>query len=263
VFEDADEMRERVPALFATGAHPKMSSRYSFTNTYDILLHIHRRGFRVSSVQGGNKTYGAVLVRMRHESYDKRDEAPEIIVLDSHDGSKRLKLMLGMIKFICMNGMVAGDLLYAKAFIHLAPDLMQQIILELEDIDEHIVKLKQRVDAMKAHKTNIGERMLLADAAIYQRFGVDRSASFVADMRQNMLRVRRSDDSSDDLYTVMNVIQENVMRGGMMYQTHNTVRRVTAISNVNRNVNINQALWMTAEGIAAKRSIDGVVTTVN
>jgi hypothetical protein len=78
-----------------------------------------------------------------------------------------------------------------------------------------------------------------------------------------MLRVRRSEDDSDDLYTVMNVIQENVMRGGMMYQTHNTVRRVIAISNVNRNVNINQALWMTAEGIAAKRSIDSVVTTVN
>jgi len=252
VFEDQDAMVRRTPALFATTAHPRMSSKYSFTNTYDILLHIHRRGFKVSSVQGGHKKYSAVMVRMRHDAYDKRDEAPEIVVLDSHDGTKPVKLMLGMIKFICMNGMVAGDLLYAKSFRHLAPDLMEQIILEIEDIDEHIVKLRARVDAMKSRITNIGERILLADAAIYQRFGSERSASFVADMRQRMLHVRRKEDTSDDLYTVMNVIQENVMRGGMMYQTHNTIRRVSPINNVNRNVTINQALWTTAEGLVAK-----------
>jgi len=124
--------------------------------------------------------------------------------------------------------------------------------LEIEDIDEHIVKLRARVDAMKSRITNIGERILLADAAIYQRFGSERSASFVADMRQRMLHVRRKEDTSDDLYTVMNVIQENVMRGGMMYQTHNTIRRVSPINNVNRNVTINQALWTTAEGLVAK-----------
>ena len=252
VFENESEMRDRVPALFATSAHPRMSNKYAFTNTYDIVKHIHSKGFKVSSVQGGHKTHAAVMVRMRNASYDMRDRAPEICLLDSHDGTKRLKLMLGMIEFVCMNGMVVGDMLYSRAFTHIAPDLMEQVILELEDIDEHVDKLHARVDRMRAHMTNIGERMLLADAAIYQRFGTSRAASFVADMRQNMLRVRREADNDNNLYTVLNVIQENVLRGGMMYETNHTIRRVSAISNVNRNVNINQALWMTAEGIMSK-----------
>jgi hypothetical protein len=263
VFTDVATMQDRCPALFATSAHPKMSARYSFTNTYDILLHIHNKGFKVSSVQGGHKRYGAVMVRMRHDSYDKRDEAPEIVVLDSHDGTKPIKLMLGMIKFICMNGMVAGDMLYARSFRHLAPDLMEQIMLELQDIDGHIDKLKKRVEVMKSYKTNIGERIALAHAAIAVRFGDDRSASFIADMRQRMLEVRRSDDDSDDLYTVMNVIQENVLRGGMMYSINNTVRRVSAISNVNRNVSINQALWKAADAIVVKQVIGGAMASAD
>lgn len=256
VFEDVDEMHSRAPALFATQAHPKMSSRYSFTNTYDILLHIHNKGFKVSSVQGGEKMYSKVMIRMRHNGYDVRDDAPEIVVLDSHDGSRRLKLMLGIIRFICMNGCVAGDMLYAKSFIHLAPDLMEQIMLELEDIQEHIDKLQMRVTRMKSYETSVGERIALADAAVKARFcrDAERPASFIADMRQNMLKTRRVDDQSNDMYTVMNVIQENVLRGGMLYQTRNTIRRVASINNVDRNVSINQALWKEAEDLIARKA---------
>lgn len=252
VFDNEDEMRMRTPALFATNPHPRMSDKYSFTNTYDIVKHIHTKGFHVSSVQGGHKQYAAVMIRMRNKAYDLRDRAPEVVLLDSHDGSKRLKLMLGMIEFICMNGCVAGDMLYARAFTHIAPDLTEQVMLELEDIGEHIEKLRQRVEKMRAYNTNVGERILLADAAIYQRFGNERSASFVADMRKHMLHARRSADDHSDLYTVMNVIQENVLRGGMMYQTRQTVRRVNQINNVGKNININQVLWSTAEQIVAK-----------
>ena len=254
VFENADEMHSRAPALFATHPHPKMSSRYSFTNTYDILLHIHNKGFRVRSVQGGEKTYSKVMVRMRHGGYDLRDDAPEIVLLDSHDGSRRLKLMLGIIRFICMNGCVAGDMLYARSFIHLAPDLMQQIMLELEDIQEPINRLQQRVNRMKAYETSIGERLALADAAIKARFEGERPASFYTDMRRNILHTRRVDDESNDMYTVMNVIQENVLRGGMSYETRNRIQRVAPINAVDRNVTINQTLWREAENLIERKA---------
>ena len=253
VFKDADEMYRRAPSLFATTAHPKMSDRYSFTNTYDILLHMHNKGFRVTSVQStGKGRFGKVLVRMRHPAYDRRDDVPEIVVLDSHDGTSRLKMFLGIVRLICMNGCIAGEALYSRAYKHVAPDLMQQIMLELEDIQQHIHALDQRVSRMKQHITNIGERILLADAAIYSRFGEDRSASYVANMRGKLLLTRRVDDEADDMYTVMNVIQENVLRGGMHVVSNNSVRRVNSISAVGKTLSINQTLWQTAEEIVAK-----------
>lgn len=253
-FTDAARMRQVAPALFATTAHPKMTDRYSFTNTYDILTHMHNRGFKVSSVQGGESLYKKVMVRLRPTAFANTDYAPELVLLDSHDGSSRLKMFLGFIRFVCMNGCIAGDMLYARSFVHLAPDLMEQVMLELDDVGEHIGSLIQRIDRMKQHETTLAERLVLADVAVKQRFGEDRSGSFVADMRQRMLQIRRNADNDNSLYCVMNVIQENIMRGGMTYQSNNTVRRMSSIRNVDRSVNINQALWQQADELITRRA---------
>jgi hypothetical protein len=254
MFEDSGFMHKHAPALFATTAHPKMSERYSFTNTYDILLHMHNRGFRVTSVMGGTSMYNSVMVRMRNDAYGKHHGgSPEFIVTDSHDGSKKLKLMLGYITFICMNGMIAGDILYAKSFIHLAPDLMSQVRLELDDIDVHVKKLVNRVASMRSYTTTIGERWLLADAAIEERFSYDASGAFKSDMRKKLLEPRRAEDTENDLYTVMNVVQENSLRGGISYNTPNhRVQRMRPISGVDRNMHINQRIWLEAERIMTR-----------
>ena len=253
-FTDVNHMQRIAPALFAKSAHPKMTQRYSFTDTYDILLHMHNRGFKVSSVQGGETLYKKVMVRLRPTALVNTDYAPELVLLDSHDGSSRLKMFLGFIRFVCMNGCIAGDMLYARSFVHLAPDLMEQVMLELDDVGEHIDTLIQRIDRMKQHETTLAERIVLADVAVKQRFGDDRSGSFVADMRQRMLQIRRNADNDNSLYCVMNVIQENILRGGMTYQSNHTVRRMSSIRNVDRSVHINQALWQQADELITRRA---------
>lgn len=250
MFHDEAFVRATVPALFATRAHPRMSDRYSFTNTYEIIRALVRMGWYVTSVMGGGKSgakYSKFIVRMRHKMYDARDNSPEIVIVDSHDGTSRLKLLLGIIRLICMNGAVAMDEIFARSYVHLAPDLQAQVILDVQDIEPHIVKLQARVNAMKNYETSIGERIALADEAVKTRFGEDRTASFVADIRMQMLNRRRTEDMPNDMYTIMNVIQENVLRGGFTYSVNNQVRHMQPINAVGRNVHINQALWKRAE----------------
>ena len=249
LFTDSSSMHKYAPSLFATEAHPRMTDKYAFTNTYDILLHIHNRGFNVTSIMGGDHRYKKVMVRMRSTHHDARDgSAPEVVIIDSHDGTSRLKMCMGIIRFACMNGMIAGDMFYSKSFTHRAPDLMEQVILEIEDIDTHVTKLIQRITTMRNRSTDIGDRIALADAVVKSRWGEEKDASFVADMRQRLLTVRRIEDQENDIYTVMNVIQENALRGGMSYVTsNNRIAAVRPISDVRRNLNINQTLWNTAE----------------
>jgi len=258
VFMDVNEMQRRAPALFATTAHPRMSDRYSFTNTYDIVLAMHNRGYRVVSIQGGEKQYKKVMVRMRSTDYDIDNlrnssksvaYAPELVLLDSHDGSSRIKLCLGVIKFACMNGVIAGDFLYSRSYVHYSQDLMSQLRLDLEDVDQHINQLHQRVGAMRSYRTTLAERILLADTAVKKRWGDERDGDFVANVRDKMLRVRRDADDELDLFTAMNVIQENVLRGGSSYITNDRMQRIRPITQVDRNVHINQALWLCAEQI--------------
>ena len=255
VFEDINAVRERAPALFATTAHPRMSERYSFTNTYDIVLAMHNRGYRVNSISGGTSTYKKLMVRMRNTNYDAANGvsfAPELVLLDSHDGTSRLKLFLGAIKFACMNGIIAGDILYARSYLHFAKDLMAQIRLDMDDINTHTVKLIQRIAKMREHKVTYAERILLADTAVKQRYGENKDGSFVADVRQSFLATRRPEDENNDLFTAMNVVQENALRGGGYYTNNNRVQHIRSITQVDRNVNINQALWQCAEDIMKK-----------
>jgi Domain of unknown function (DUF932) len=255
LFEDSNAMYEYAPSLFATQAHPKMSDKYAFTNTYDILLHIHNRGFRVVSVSGGDRLYKKVLVRMRSTHHDARDNAPEIIIIDSHDGSSRLKMCLGIIRFVCMNGMIAGDLLYSRSFLHRSADLMAQVILELEEVNSHITALTARVDRMRNHKTTLADRLVLTNSVIRERWGEEKDSNFILEMRTRLLQTRRYEDEHQDMYTVMNVIQENVLRGGMSYiAANNRMTTVRPISDVRRNVNINQTLWNCAEQLLTKEA---------
>jgi hypothetical protein len=257
LFTNSDAMHKYAPSLFATHAHPKMSEKYAFTNTYDIILHIHNRGFRVVSVQGGLGAYKKVMVRMRSTHYDIRanESAPEIVVIDSHDGSSSLKMCLGFIRFVCMNGMIAGDMFYNKTFLHRTPDLMARVMLELRDIDAPMNELIQRITAMRRYQTTFGDRIVLADRIVRERWGEERDAGFIAEMRSRMLKPRRSEDHGEDLYTVMNVLQENCLRGGMTYMSNNNrLASVKPISDVRRNMNINQSLWDCGEQLLAKKA---------
>ena len=63
---------------------------------------------------------------------------------------------------------------------------------------------------------NRDEQMALAEAAHVVRFADAEGQVDTAIKPEQLLRTRRSDDRADDLWTTANVIQENVIRGGLM-----------------------------------------------
>jgi uncharacterized protein (DUF1778 family) len=79
----------------------------------------------------------------------------------------------------------------------------------------------------------------------------------------SLLTVRRSMDATPTLWNVFNRIQENAINGGLSYHStrvdeqgiqslrRNTTRRIRSID---RNVEVNQALWNLAESIAESKA---------
>lgn len=255
VFDDAERVRAYAPSLFATHAHPNRSTKYAFTNTYEIVQQLHVRGFRVVSVQGGSSNYNKVLVRMRSPDYGEVDGViPELAILDSHDGTSLLKMLLGALSVACLNGMLAGNAIFMRKYVHYRRDLMAQVLLDVHEIEEAIHKLRAAISAMRKFQTTFGERIIIADKAIRLRWGESMDGSFVADLRQKMLAIRRIDDNSEDLYTVLNVVQENIMRGGASYNVNDRIQSVRPITAVNRNVMINQNIWNIGTEIMQQRA---------
>ncbi|HIP83856.1 MAG TPA: DUF932 domain-containing protein [Desulfocapsa sulfexigens] len=70
-----------------------------------------------------------------------------------------------------------------------------------------------------------------------------------------LLSERRYDDKGNDLWTTFNVVQENIMRGGLKGRTRGSngpLRRTTThpVKALDRNVKLNQALWYLTEKMA-------------
>lgn len=251
MFANPHALAQRVPALFNQHPHPKLSGQYAFTNTYDIVAAINKRcGYRPTSIQGGNMKYSKLLIRMRMPS--QQEDGPEIIIIDSHDGTSSLQVALGWITFACMNGLIAGPKLYHKAVRHTAPDLMAQVMLEIDDIHAHVKQLDDRMSKLRETPAKRHHIHALARAAIASRWNDERleDNEFVFQMVKKLETKHRPEDHEPTLYRVLNTVQENILRGGFRYSTQGQRRMLQDVRSVNRNVQINQALTQCAFELA-------------
>ncbi len=83
-----------------------------------------------------------------------------------------------------------------------------------------------------------------------------------------LLNERRYDDKGNDLWTTFNVIQENVMRGGLKGVSRSgngRLRRTITrpVKALDRNIKLNQALWFLTEKMAELKNVEGDLSTVS
>jgi hypothetical protein len=96
-----DEVRERAPAVFASAAHEDLSAKYTFVPSERVLSGLMNAGFVPVDARQA-RTYRAspihaqhvVRLRRRFETIALRDSCPEILFLNSHDGSSAYLMLI-------------------------------------------------------------------------------------------------------------------------------------------------------------------------
>lgn len=87
-------------------------------------------------------------------------------------------------------------------------------------------------------------QLALAEAALSYRFEEGHQPV----SPQQLLRPRRREDLSDDLWTTYQRVQENLIKGGLCGQNRQGQRIHTrAIKGIDSDVKLNRALWVMAE----------------
>ena len=110
-----DELATYVPSIFSEEKHESRSERYTYIPTITLLDNLRKEGFqpfyacqtRVRDEE--KKGHTKHMLRLRRENQIIGKEVPEIVLLNSHDGSSSYQMIPGMFRFICANGMVCGD----------------------------------------------------------------------------------------------------------------------------------------------------------
>lgn len=262
-FLSNDQLRSSVPSIFALEPWQHMSERYRFVPTVQVLDRMQEEGFfPVRAMQGRTRIEGKGevtkhMIRLRHRSIMDNprfvgQEIPEIVLLNSHDGTSAYQLFAGIFRLVCLNGMVVESSSFGK--VHAkhsgSEDLPSRVIEASYEVIENAPAIMEQVETMKAIPLRRDAQVAFANAASELR-----PTKLEIDPVR-LLESRRSVDNASadggrDLWHTMNVVQENIMRGGLRGRTANNARRRTAaVANVTDDVRINRGLWRLAEEMA-------------
>jgi len=247
---DAQIMRV-APSIFASDAHHSRSDRYTFVPTVDVLAGLRKEGFQPFMVGQsrtrvpGKAEFTKHMLRLRHESQINAGEANEVILINSHDGTSSYQMLAGRFRFVCMNGMVCGDKM-ADIRVRHKGNIVDDVIEGAFTVVDGFKAVDESRNAMAGIKLLGSEQSAFAEAALTLKYDTDEAPAPIT--ARDLLRPRRWEDDSADLWTTFNRVQENMIKGGIRGRNANGRRTSTReVSGIDQNVKINRALWTLAE----------------
>ncbi|KPF55362.1 hypothetical protein IP65_04330 [Novosphingobium sp. AAP1] len=252
---DNDALHRHVPSVFAREAHDSRSQRYVYVPTIEIVEGLRREGwfpfFAVQAVPRDGERMGHAkhMLRLRRDDGIGKPEAAEVIIVNSHDGTSTYQMFAGMLRFVCTNSMIAGERFEEVRVPHKG-GIQDQIIEGVYTVAKDFPRLIDATETMKDMRLSRDEQQVLAEASLVARYGEDESP-----LRPGqIIAPRRREDVGQSLWQTFNVIQENLIRGGLSgrRQTsdgHIRRSRSRAINSIDQNVGLNRALWTLAEGM--------------
>lgn len=258
-----DQIRRLAPSAFAAAAHVSRSQRYAFIPTISVIDAMREEGFLpVSASQSrsriaGKSDFTKHMIRFRRETVTDvqaraiGDVSAEVVMINSHDGTSAYNLLSGLFRLWCLNGAVAkigeGDSLKVGH----TGNIIDKVIEGSYSVIDNSRLALEHAKAWSGAQLSTDEVNVFATAATQLRYDTDTQPVNA----QRLIAPRRQSDTSNDLWTVFNRAQEGLIRGGQRYvsnQRRNTTRAVTGID---QNVKLNQALWTLGAEMARLKGV--------
>lgn len=246
------------PSAFAGQAYEKQSSRYSFIPTSDVITRMQDSGFvPVMASQSrtriaGKEFFTKHMIRFRDQNALTQaavvgDSILEAVLINSHDGSSAYKLMLGIFRFVCSNGMFVADSTFESIHVRHTGNILDQVVDGSKRLFAEGAKVLDVVGKWQGIDLVQPEQLALATAAHQVRFGAESPIA-----PASLLTSRRYDDNGTDLWRTFNRIQENATKGYRTGQKDANGRRigVREVKSIDGSTNLNQALWTLASKMA-------------
>jgi hypothetical protein len=249
-----DQIRRVAPSVFAEQAHDSRSARYAYIPTADVLGGLRAEGFEVFSATQARcrsedrREHTKHLLRLRHVSQlarTDRDSSPEIVLLNSHDGTSSYQLMGGVFRMVCANGLIVPDGVCQTVKVQHSGQVRDKVTQGAFEVLDGLTRVIDSRDSMRAVTLSDDESRVFAAAALQLRYDEDKPAPIEP---AQVLRPRRLEDRAPDLWTTFNRTQENLVRGGLRGRSATGARQSTrAVTGIDQDVKLNRALWTLAE----------------
>lgn len=238
-------------AINATSPSPTLSSRYEFVDTRAVIDRIAQEGWQVASATTAsprrrNGLFAKHLIDLRHPDLAPINGAvPRLLFTNSHDGSSSARVLAGVFRFVCANGLVVGTTTGNVSVRH-SGDAAADLIHRMQQLAKNTHQLYQSIDSWSRKELTRAQRHEFARFAAQLRWGD--AGRFEP---EDLLQVRRAEDDRGDLWTTFNRVQESTVRGGIQGLSRSG-RAATSrpLSDITRTLDYNSQLWALADEVA-------------
>lgn len=237
----------QVPSIFANVASPKVSDKYAFVSTLDILEKFEQDGWKIASAsQKGRSQFHAHQIRLTNGNLPAvGDSLVQAVIQNSHDGTKPLHIQAGLFRLVCSNGLTVPTAAASDFKLRHKGLEMGDVRRITEQFSATLPQLQQKVDMFESKHMNEAESVDFVNKAMMLRWN---QGSLPKIDVESWLNPLREGDQEPTMWKVFNRVQEKFVRGGEQIQNSKgrfiKMRELKNFDVVNR---INTDLWELAE----------------
>lgn len=265
-FLTKEELQKQCPMAFKElPTNPNVSGRYVQANTATVIDDLAKLGwYPVQAKQCRNKKNSSgirsfhmvafqnpdiKITKTNDDGSSVVDTYPRIILTNSHDGFNSFKFMLGLFRLVCSNGLVVCDNQMVNMSIRHMNYTFEELRMVVKTAIEEVPNIVNTMNEMRNIQLTDEQKQELATEVIKIRKGIEENETFEVeqDVVEDILTPVREEDKSNDLWTIFNICQEKLIKGGFFNKTNkNKLRKVKSITSIKKDMEYNQRLWLTA-----------------
>lgn len=248
-----EQLFQAAPSVFAESPHDSRSQRYAYIPTREVVNGLRGEGFmpfmacQAKSRIEGKEEFTKHMLRFRYQGQINGENANEIILVNSHDGTSSYQMLAGCFRFVCCNGLITGETVEDLRIRH-SGNVLTNVIEGAYRIVDEFGQVESSKQLMQSVVLNARQQNVFANAALQLRYDPEDNIPILA---HQLNQPRRFDDKGHDLWRTFNRVQENILQGGLQGRNRNggvvTTRKVSGLT---ENIRLNRALWTLAEEMA-------------
>jgi hypothetical protein len=263
-------LQSLAPAIFAESAHESRSQRYGYIPTVNILNELNALGWYAASAmqsksrKPGSENHTKHLIRLRHHNLPGTAEAiPEVLLENSHNGTSGYKVMAGLFRMLCFNGLAVASSTIQSISIPHTLHAATKVIEGTYSVLDQTAKLSNVVEQWRKIPLTLPQATEFAERAHALRFterNPETGQLKTTVTPDRLLVPRRLDDTPQTLWHTFNTVQENVVAGGLddprqSYTASGRVKwrqlKTRPVKSIDLDLKLNKGLWAIAEQFAA------------
>jgi hypothetical protein len=247
---DREQILQTAPSVYQTKPISTVSKEYAFVPTSKLIEDMGslnwfptkamqvkvrarkeiREGFQKHTVVFSNPEYTL-----------SETESPRIVVINSHDATSSFRFNLGIFRLICSNGMIVCTNNICEQRVEHSIYTMKEVEKSVYEYVHNFSEVAKDIETYRNTPIAYAQAEDFAAQALAVRYPDQKRRESSVIQPQNLLEVRRSQDSIDNLWNLFNCVQENLVHP----QSHwsQPKKRVRQLKNFSEDLRVNQALW--------------------